>query len=225
MHSFLIDGDVGGVVTRPASRVVIGRPFTFLPVGHMSVTAEDAIKTLGPRLRQRSRSHLGGKPEPFCIQPIEEVGDGFLAVLQLQQMQVDGGSQAAGQGVVQQEAVELMPVDCQVAQAAEFPGVLLVHAHSHQVGHYVGESAVVVAFHPNHLNLPPGVGELADVGEKVPVVLLEAMEIQVAEDVAQQDEPPENPLLQHAHSIARAACLRAQVHVGEDQGVGKLRLH
>jgi hypothetical protein len=62
--------------------------------------------------------------------------------------------------------------------------------------HDLREPVVMVALHPDHFNLVPRVGELADVREKLPVFLGSAAEIQVGKDIAQQDQPPEFDRLQ-----------------------------
>ena len=78
----------------------------------------------------------------------------------------------------------------------------------------------MIAFHPNHLNASLGIGKLANVGEKAPVVFLETSEIEVAEDIAQQNQAAEAVLPQHFDCIARAAETRAQVKIGKNDGIG-----
>jgi hypothetical protein len=57
------------------------------------------------------------------------------------------------------------------------------------VGHNVRQSFIVVAFDPHDFDLPLTIGELANVGEKLPVLAVQAAKVQVREDVAQENEP------------------------------------
>jgi len=81
-----------------------------------------------------------------------------------------------------------MAVHGDVEQALVLPSIFLVDAHADQVGHDFGEPMIVIAFHPNHLHSSLGVGKLADEAEELPVLFLEAAEIQVGKNIAQQDE-------------------------------------
>ena len=123
------------------------------------------------------------------------------------------------------EPVELVAVNGEVAQPGIFPGELLVNFHTHQVRHHIGQAAVMIAFHPDHLYLTFGIRELADVTEEAPVFFGETPEIQVGENVAQQDQSLETIFLEHAGGIVRSAAVGAKVHVGEDQRVVDGRIH
>ena len=57
------------------------------------------------------------------------------------------------------------------------------------------------------------------------MVAVQPREIQVAEDVAQQDELIEAHAFQHAQRIRRPACFRAQVQVGKNQRVAECLCH
>ena len=57
------------------------------------------------------------------------------------------------------------------------------------------------------------------------MVFLQAGEVQVGEDIAQQDQSPEAEKFQQALRLARAADLRTQVQVAEDQRIGWPCLH
>jgi hypothetical protein len=56
----------------------------------------------------------------------------------------------------------------------------------------------MVTFHPNHLDVALGIGEFSDVTEKLPVLFLQAPEVQIAENIAQQDKPSKGDRLQHS---------------------------
>jgi hypothetical protein len=116
-------------------------------------------------------------------------------------------------------------VDGDVAQTLIFPGKFLKNLHAHQVGHDVAESVVVVAFDPDDFNVAFGIGEFADHSEKLPVFFFEASKVEVGKDVAEQNEPAERSLLQHAGRIAGTTHLGAEMHVREDQRVIHWLLH
>ena len=63
----------------------------------------------------------------------------------------------------------------------------------------------MIAFHPDDLDLALGVGELADGGEELPVVLGEAGEVEVGEDVAEEDELRERLGVEQVDSVVGPA--------------------
>ena len=85
-----------------------------------------------------------------------------------------------------------------------------------QLGDEVGQMAVVVAQHPDDLGLAP-LAQAADMGEQAPGVGAEVAEAPVVEDVAQQDQPLEAPLLEHGQKIARPRGRQTQMQVRDDQ--------
>ncbi len=89
-----------------------------------------------------------------------------------------------------------------------------------------GQAVVVIAFDPDHFDVALGIGELANVAEKFPVLFFQASEIEVGEDIAQQDEAAILIFLENAQRLAGAAHVRAQVQIRKDQRViGDLRRH
>ena len=82
------------------------------------------------------------------------------------------------------ETVELVAMNGQVPQPVIGPDVALEDRNSHQVGHHLGESLVVVALNPNDLDVSFAIREFSDVGEKLPMVAIEPCEVEVGEDVA-----------------------------------------
>lgn len=77
----------------------------------------------------------------------------------------------------------------------------------------------MIAFHPHHFYVAFWIGELADVGEKLPVLFGEAPKVEVAEDVTQQDQPLESPRAKKVQRFPGPAHIGAQVQVGDDHGV------
>ena len=112
-----------------------------------------------------------------------------------------------------------------MAFAVVFPDELLVNGDADQVRHDLGESMIVVPFHPHDLDAALRVRELADVAEEFPVALGEAAEVEVAEDVAEQDEAAEAERLEELQRFVRAAHLRSEVEIGEDHRIHIHGLH
>src|ERR1700688_2412891 len=84
---------------------------------------------------------------------------------------------------------------------------------------------IVIALDPHHLNVTLGIRELADVAEKLPVLFSEAGEIKIGKNIAQQNQPLETILLEHARGFARMTGLCTQVQVGKDQRVVPVQIH
>ena len=126
---------------------------------------------------------------------------------------------------VHSKSVELVAVNGEVAESGIFPFKLLVNLYPDQMRHHIGQTMVVVPFHPHHLYLTFGIGEFADITEEAPVLFGETAEVQVREDIAQKNQSPKRILLEHAGGIVRAAAVRAEMHVGEDQRVIDGRIH
>ncbi len=61
------------------------------------------------------------------------------------------------------ETVELVAVNGQMPQSVVGPDVALEDRNSHQVGHYLGEPFVMVAFNPNDLDVAFAIREFSDV--------------------------------------------------------------
>src|SRR5713101_2626800 len=139
--------------------------------------------------------------------------------MQTLSLRVDENPYSAQQQVIDHEAVELVSVNGEVALSAVVPGVLLIDLDPDEVGHDVGQSLIVIAFHPYHLNIALGIGKLADVRKQVPMLFLQTAEVQVVEDVAQQHQPVKSNALQHGLHIAGAAGFRAEVNIGEDDRI------
>src|SRR3984893_9159344 len=107
----------------------------------------------------------------------------------------------------------------EMAAALKFPFVFFVDLDPHQVRHDLTQTPVMIAFHPHNLDAALRIREFADVAQKLPVGLGEAAKIQVGENVAQQDQAAEAGLPQHPRGLLRAADLRSQVQVRDDERV------
>ena len=76
----------------------------------------------------------------------------------------------------------------------------------------------MVAQHPDDLGLAV-LAQAADMGKQPPGVGAEVAEAPVVEDVAQQDQALEAPLLQHRQQIARPGGRQPEMQIGDDEGV------
>jgi hypothetical protein len=185
----------------------------FFVHGGMRVPTENAIDMMGSRIRQRPFGHLGRHSQKSRVPSVNQTGHRVALQIQLLQREKEVRSQAAQRQAVHGKAIELVPVNCKMLEPGIFPPVLLVHAHANQMRHYVSQADIVIPFDPHHFNFSLGIRELADQPEKLPVFFFQSAEIQVREDVAKKDQPPEGVFLQHAQRRTSAADFRAQMHV------------
>jgi hypothetical protein len=111
----------------------------------------------------------------------------------------------ANKQIFADKSVELMAVHCQMALARIFPHVTLVDRNADQMRHQIRQAMIVVAFHPDHFHMPLGIGKLADIGQKFPVVAGEAAEVKVGENISQQNEPAKTVRLQNVERFLSAA--------------------
>ena len=140
-------------------------------------------------------------------------------------MQVERSPQLAEPHIINLKAIELMAVNCEVAQTGALPFIVLVNANAHQVRHNIRQPVIVIAFHPHDFDIAFGVRKLADVAEKLPVLFGEAGKVEVGKNIAQQDQPLKTVFLQHPRGFARVAGFRTQVQVGKDQRVVDMQIH
>src|SRR5262249_25378356 len=94
-----------------------------------------------------------------------------------------------------------------------------------QVRHDLSQAVVVVSFHPDHFNVMLGIGELADVRKKLPMLFGEPPEIEVRENVSQENEAFELRALQKLQRIPRAAYLRAEMQIRNNDGIKTIPRH
>jgi hypothetical protein len=107
--------------------------------GGMGVAAEDSMSPVVASVSQGSVSYLSGQAQPARVEPIKETGQSFIFRIPLLELKVKQRSnQIIHADIVDYEAVELMPVDRDVPQAAIFPLIFLIDTDAHQVRHDVG---------------------------------------------------------------------------------------
>jgi len=98
-----------------------------------------------------------------------------------------------------------MAVNGQVPQSVVGPDIALENRNSHKVGHYLGEAFVMVAFHPNDLDIALAIGEFANTGEELPMIAVEPCEVEIGEDVAQENQTAEAAGLEQRNGISGPA--------------------
>src|SRR5260370_32984092 len=84
---------------------------------------------------------------------------------------------------------------------------------------------VVIVLHTNQFNGEFGSRKFEDIRKKAPVVFFETRKIEIAEDITQKNEPPESVLLQHFYCIGCPAEPRAQMKVGNNDGIERRCSH
>jgi hypothetical protein len=188
--------------------------------------AEDALCLVMPRVRQRSPGNFRGHPQPPRIQTVQKARQRFVLRVPLLQLQIQQRpKQVVEAQVAHYEAVELMPVYRNVPHALISPTVLLIYADAHQVRHDLRQPVIVVALDPHHFHVALGVGKLADDAEEFPVFFLQAAEIEIGENVAQQNQSAVGVLAQDVRCLARPAYFRAEMQVRQDQRVVNTDAH
>jgi hypothetical protein len=70
-----------------------------------------------------------------------------------------------------------------------------------------------------------GIGELAYMPQKLPVLLGQAAEVEIGEDVAQQNQPFELDRMQEFERRASPANLGPKMQIGNNNGVKVVSLH
>jgi len=228
MDSVFANGDVSRMLIDPCAAIEVVNAMLWIVFvqGGVGVTAKNAGCLVMAGMGERALGNFFRQPLPARAQSVEETGDGFVLRIPLLHLQVEQRpDQITDMNIAYDEAVELVTVDCDVAQALIFPLILLVHANADQMGHDLGQAVVVIAFDPNDFNFAFGIGELADEAEKFPVLFFQASEIKVGKDVAEQNKAAILIFAEDAQSFASAAHVRAEVQIREDQRVVNRRRH
>jgi hypothetical protein len=151
LHSLFADGNVRGPTIHPATRIEVADAFLLKHKSGMCVAAEDPVDVARPRIGQGTLRNLFGKTEPFGAEPVKVSRDDFVSAVNFLKLIKEELSDTADQKVPAEEAVKLMPVDCQMPLAVELPHIPLVNGDTHQMGHHIGEPPIVVSLDPYHL--------------------------------------------------------------------------
>lgn len=225
MDTLLVDGEIGGIGVDPASAVVVVHAVAVLMRGDVGVSAEDAVDATGAGVEESAFGDTGLHAKPTGVDAIDETGESFAVAVKLLQSVEEALANAAEKFALAAEGVELVAMHGDVALAFVFPDVALVDRYADEVGHDLRKSLIVISFDPDDLYFALWVGELADAGEKFPMVAGETAEIEVAEDIAEKDETAKFPALEQFGGFTSAAYIAAEVEIGNDQSVRYLIGH
>jgi hypothetical protein len=128
-------------------------------------------------------------------------------------------AKATDEFVFQNETIELVSVDGEVTFALVFPDVALVDRDADQVRHHFREAMIVIPFDPDDFDLALAIGELADLGEELPVVAIQTAEIQVGENVAKKNQAAIGAGFENCKCLSCAADVRAKMYVRKEQRI------
>lgn len=179
----------------------------------MRVTAEDALAMSTAGILNRSAGDLVGKPQPASTHTIEKTREAFGLRVELLNLVKQLLAHAAYEQIFADEAIELVSMYRQVTLAGVLPHITLIDRHADHMRHQVRQSVIVIPFHPDHFHAALGVGKLADMREKFPMLAGQAAKIEIGEDITEQHQPAKTVRLQHVQGILGTAQIRAQVEV------------
>jgi hypothetical protein len=157
MNLLFVNGQVSQARIHPPTRVVIMNSVLFDVDGLVGVAAENALGIVLARVLQSSRRHFRRHAQPARVQPVNETNDRLMLEIKFLQFQIERSAHSAQTHIIHLESVKLMAVNRDVLSLAALPPVILVNANAYQVRHNVGESVVVVAFHPYDFDVAFGV--------------------------------------------------------------------
>src|SRR5215831_2400705 len=212
-HSFLAHSDIGAPLVHPGAGVVVLHSVSLQRERRVGVTAENALSVALFCVAERALGYLRRQAQPSGVETVKVAGKPFALGIELLEPEIDKLSEKAQLEVLDGEGIELMAVNRQMALPLVIPAVLLVHGYANQVRHYVRQAMIMVALHPHHFHLVLGVGELADIAQKLPMLLGEAAEVEVGKDVAQQNQAPELDRMQKIQRVRSPADIGAQVQI------------
>ena len=188
----------------------------------MGVAADDHVDRVLGGVAARPGLDLGAEVAEADMRPVEPL----RPLAAPRQPALDEGvgarEEGRGPGVGRDEPVEAVAVQRHERPPAILPAEGLGGLDADQLGDEVGQVAVMVAEHPDDLGLAV-LAKLADVREQAPGVGAEMAEAPVVEDVAEQDQPLEAPLLQDGEQVAGPGRRQAKVQVRHDQRVDLAR--
>ena len=185
----------------------------------MGMTAENALSVALFCVAERALSYLRREAQPSGVETVKVAGKPFFLGIDLLQPDIDELSEIGQLEILDYERVELMAMDGQMLLSLVVPGILLVNGNADQVRHHIGKTVIVIALHPDHLHVVLGVGELADVTQKLPMLLSQAAEVEIGKDIAQQDQTSKLDRVQKIQRVCGPADFRPQMQVRKNYRV------
>ncbi len=153
----LVDGEKGRLCIDPRTGVVILDAIRNHRQGGVGMAAEHALALSGMRVADGAVGDFVRKPQPARAHAVEETREAFRLRIELLDLIEQLLARAADEQILADESVELVPMDGQMTLAVVLPNVALIHRHADQVRHQVRQAVIVIALHPDHLNLALGV--------------------------------------------------------------------
>lgn len=158
---------------------------------HVGVATKDSVDTTLLGICNRAGGNLRAEPQPSRIDAVQISGKRLFIPFEFLDLVVDQLPNAADENIARKGPIELMAMDRKVPFSAVLPCISLVDGYSDEVRHYFRQPSIMVSFYPDDFDLPLRVRELANVGEKAPVFARKTAEVEIREDVAEENQPPE----------------------------------
>lgn len=184
----------------------------------VGVAAEYHVKMLKRTHRSRSKLHPLRVPHPGLACTLQKAANNLALGINALDKEIHTCCEGAQKRVPHEILVELMPVSRKTPFPAPIECMLLINLDSDEAGEDI-RGAIMVPRDPNDLLGALGVGELAEIGKERPIIVVEAAEIQVIENIAVQDKLFERERLQLMEQLLRAAGAGAQVNIGYDNDI------
>jgi hypothetical protein len=158
---------------------------------HVGVATEDSVDATLLGICNRAGGNLRAEPQPSRIDAVQVSGKRLFISFEFLDLVVDQLPNAADENIARKRTIELMAMNRQMPFSAVLPCISLVNGYSDKVRHHFRQSSIVVSLDPDDFDLPLRVRELANVGEKAPVFARKTAEVEIREDVADENQPPE----------------------------------
>src|SRR5262249_20276224 len=127
VHSFLTHSYVGTTRINPGPTVVVIDAVSHSLHRVVSVTAEDPLRVGIVRVSQGAFGDFIGRAHAACVQPVEEADKGLALVVYFLEMKIDEFTDAAEEEIIDDETVELVAVNRQMANSLILPYILPIN--------------------------------------------------------------------------------------------------
>src|SRR5262245_49068401 len=107
------------------------------------MSAEDAIDPVSACVSESALRDFRRHAQEARVQPVDAAAERIALEIELLQREEEKCAQATQRDAVYREAIELVAVDCEMAQARVGPCIFLKDFHADQVRHDVGKAEIV----------------------------------------------------------------------------------
>jgi len=192
----------------------------------VGVAAENTFCASRLHIGQGAFGDFGRQPLPTRVQPVEEPRKTLAVFVELLKQQIQLGHKPTHhEAIAHDKLVELVAVYGEVLLPLGLPHVFLVNVNPDEVRHHVCETVVVVAFYPDHFYPPLRVRELPDEGEEMPVVFSESPEIEIAKDVAEENQATKDERTEQSESFSRSRGFGSEMQIRDNHNLVNRCLH